>query len=336
MGGGMGGACVSVLEVACLEVAMSSHASRSSLIVSEDGDASPHSSPKQREAGDEGGRPVPAVALALHHSLSPRAGRAALFDHPPPQAHPNGGGANGGGANGGGAAGGVMASIEEGKVRPSLGAAERRATFWLVQLASLLFTATNVGLTDVLPVWLASPPTPTPDGGRGGGGLSLHSSEIGQLQSCTGFGNIALALFFTYRVIRWCGPVGTFVLSLHANALAAFCTPAISLLPAAAPPACATALVSASYVLVAAARNMGFATAIMLSKESAPGAPGVAIGINQSACSLGSAIGPILCGVGYAASLARLATSAPFFVALGLVALAPGAATQALAPRWPW
>ena len=72
------------------------------------------------------------------------------------------------------------------------------------------------------------------------------------------------------------------------------------------------------------------------SLAAAPGAPGVAIGINQSACSLGSAIGPILCGLGYTASLARLATSAPFFVALGLIALAPGAATQALAPRWPW
>ena len=67
-----------------------------------------------------------------------------------------------------------------------------------------------------------------------------------------------------------------------------------------------------------------------------PGAPGVAIGINQSACSLGSALGPILCGLGYTQSLYLFHTSVPFFAALGCVGLLPGAATQLLAPRWPW
>ena len=88
--------------------------------------------------------------------------------------------------------------------------------------------------------------------------------------------------------------------------------------------------------LSAAARNMMFATAIMLSKESAPGGPGVAIGINQSACSLGAALGPMLCGLGYTQALFVLRTSTPFFLSLGVVGLLPGVITQTYTPKWPW
>eukprot|EP00326_Haptolina_ericina_P034250 CAMPEP_0181248984 /NCGR_PEP_ID=MMETSP1096-20121128/45487_1 /TAXON_ID=156174 ORGANISM="Chrysochromulina ericina, Strain CCMP281" /NCGR_SAMPLE_ID=MMETSP1096 /ASSEMBLY_ACC=CAM_ASM_000453 /LENGTH=117 /DNA_ID=CAMNT_0023346241 /DNA_START=80 /DNA_END=434 /DNA_ORIENTATION=+ len=116
---------------------------------------------------------------------------------------------------------------------------------------------------------------------------------------------------------------------MYANAVAAFCVPAIGLLPVDAPQAASTSW-------IAAARNMMFATAIMLSKESAPGGPGVAIGINQSACSLGAALGPMLCGLGYTQSLLILRTSTPFFTALGVVGLLPGVITQLNTPRWPW
>lgn len=165
-------------------------------------------------------------------------------------------------------------------------------------------------------------------------------------------------MFCRYRIIRCAGPVNTLILSLHVNALAAFCTPAIAFLPPNAPSIFSTFFVSMAYILVAgdkacalscipnaalticscdaASRNMGFAVAIMLSKESAPGAPGVAIGINQSACSLGSAVGPIMCGLGYTQSLWWLKTSVPFFLSLGVLGLTPGIGTQLIVPRWPW
>ncbi|KAL1527651.1 hypothetical protein AB1Y20_009037 [Prymnesium parvum] len=303
-----------------LEAAMSHHASRVSLIVSEEGESLP-SSPLvgRRGDGDDTARHVTAVSLALQHTLSPVASRKNLFDSSNPtslRASPD-------------LSGAPMASINERST--SLEEAQRKMVFWTVQVASLFFTMTNVGLTDVLPVWLSSPMIP-----GGGGGLALQSSAIGRLQSFTGIGNILLALFLTYRVIQWFGPVNTFIISLYANALASFCTPVVEFLPEDTPPIIATILVSAAYILVAAARNMGFATAIMLSKESAPGAPGVAIGINQSACSLGSAVGPILCGLGYTQSLWWLNTSTPFFLALGGLGLLPGVGTQILAPSWPW
>lgn len=85
--------------------------------------------------------------------------------------------------------------IPPAKEEPQVGMSSKRRelVFWTVQVASLLFTMTNVGLTDVLPVWLASPRAHEGNGG----GLGLQSSAIGKLQSFTGFGNIALALFLT-------------------------------------------------------------------------------------------------------------------------------------------
>ena len=92
----------------------------------------------------------------------------------------------------------------------------------------------------------------------------------------------------------------------------------------------------AAYSLVAASRNMMFATAIMLSKEAAAGAPGVAIGINQSACSLGSALGPMVTGFVYTQSLAQLQTCVPFFLCVGILGAIPGIMMKAQAPPWPW
>ncbi|KAL3902361.1 MAG: hypothetical protein SGPRY_012097 [Prymnesium sp.] len=315
-----------------LEAAMSSHASRVSLIISDDSKSDCDSTSPYENRSSGQARHVSAVSLALEHSMSPVATRASLFvpGTSPVSSHrvspkmPM-----------------VMEPISE---RGSLPPSRRKLVFWTIQLASLVFTMTNVGLTDVLPVWLSSPRGESGEGG----GLGLQSSAIGKLQSFTGIGNIGLALFFTYRIIQCAGPVNTFILSLHINALAAFCTPAIELLPPEAPSVLSTILVSTAYhaapppmkmsfdVLSTAARNMGFATAIMLSKESAPGAPGVAIGINQSACSLGSAVGPILCGLGYTQSLWFLHTSIPFFIVLGMFGLTPGGLTQLFAPRWPW
>jgi len=214
---------------------------------------------------------------------------------------------------------------------------------------------TNVGLTDVLPVWLSSTPSAPRDGHDatdgaldsalsggdasmvGGGGLGLSSSQIGSLQSSTGFSAIALALFVTYRIINAVGPVLTFGISLVANAFAAVAPPLISVLPQPPPPPLATAFVLASYALVAASRNMMFATAIMLSKESAAGAPGVAIGINQSACSLGAALGPALSGLVYTTSLRVLRSASPFFLLLAFVGAFPmGGLYQVCVPPWPW
>lgn len=191
-----------------LEAAMSSHASRASFIL-DSGDHSGPSSPIMQggtttrttstrlllhalllslslsllngaasSSADEP-RLVSAVALALHHTLSPKATRPSLFNDsrisPSASVVKTGGG---------------IPPVPEAPA--GLTAERRKRVFWTAQLASLLFTMTNVGLTDVLPVWLASPPSHGT-----GGGLGLQSSAIGKLQSFTGFGNIALALFLT-------------------------------------------------------------------------------------------------------------------------------------------
>ena len=90
-----------------------------------------------------------------------------------------------------------------------------------------------------------------------------------------------------------------------------------------------------AYSLVAASRNLMFATALMLSKEAASGAPGVAIGINQSACSLGAALGPMLTGFVYTQSLGALDDCVPFFVAVGIVGALPAVVMAYRAPSWP-
>ena len=188
-----------------------------------------------------------------------------------------------------------MTTPSAGSEGPSKPLTEERqkAVFWLIQASCLLFALTNVGLTEVLPVWLSTPPDAT-GMHPSAGGLGLSPSLIGNLQSTTGVGNIVLALFITFRIIRAIGPVNTFCISLFVNALAAFGPPLIMTFPDGCPEPIALGLMCAAYSLVAASRNMMFATAIMLSKEAAAGAPGVAIGINQSACSLGSALGPMV------------------------------------------
>ena len=98
----------------------------------------------------------------------------------------------------------------------------------------------------------------------------------------------------------------------------------------------ALGLMCVAYSLVAASRNMMFATALMLSKEAASGGPGVAIGINQSACSLGSALGPMVTGAAYTQSLRVLHSCTPFFLGVGLLGALPGLLTIADAPPWPW
>ena len=108
------------------------------------------------------------------------------------------------------------------------------------------------------------------------------------------------------------------------------------LLSPGAPAWLSVGVMAASYSLVAASRNMMFATALMLSKQAAPGGPGVAIGINQSACSLGSALGPVCTGLVYAQSLAALRTCAPFFLVVVAVGALPGALVVARVPPWPW
>merc|ERR1712087_1077064 len=95
-------------------------------------------------------------------------------------------------------------------------------------LSCLVFTLANVGLTEVLPVWLSTPPASE---GADGDGLGLGPSVIGTLQSTTGIGNIVLALFVTYRIINSLGPVTTFGLSLLINAAAAFGPPIVQQFP---------------------------------------------------------------------------------------------------------
>ena len=281
--------------------AMTGHASRASLIVTDDDERScGGATPPVRSSP---GRPVCAVSLALRHSLSPSATRADLFSDSL-EATPK--------------------SVRLLPLRDEASAAaeeqSRRTFFWLVQLSCLIFTLTNVGLTEVMPVWLSTPRSRR----AGAGGLGLGPSVIGNLQSITGVGNILLALFVTFRIIRSLGAARTFALALLLNAAAALGPPIVQLLPTSCPGEMETALMCISYSLVAASRNMMFATAVMLSKEAAAGAPGVAIGINQSACSLGAAIGPVLTGLGYTFSLSSLGSCAPFFLALGFLGALPG------------
>ena len=250
---------------------------------------------------------------------------------------------------------------------PAISPAEHAAVCWRIQVSCVLFTVTNVGLTEVLPVWLSTPADVT--GHPGSGGLGLSPSLIGNLQSTTGVGNIVLALFVTYRIINAFGPVNTFAASLFVNAFAAFGPPTVQALPEGCPEAVALFVMCVAYSLVAASRNMMFATALMLSKEAATGGPGVAIGINQSACSLGSALGPMLTGFVYTQSLQQLRTCVPFFISVGtcsgpapargpgirshhtlltrprstprglpagVLGCLPGLVMRAKAPPWPW
>ena len=90
-----------------------------------------------------------------------------------------------------------------------------------------------------------------------------------------------------------------------------------------------------SYILLACSRNLTFTSSLVLSKACANGPPGVVIGINQSACSLGSAIGPILAGLGYTGFLSWLSSASAFFASFGAIgALAIGSHLKL--PPWPW
>ena len=170
----------------------------------------------------------------------------------------------------------------------------------------------------------------------GRAGLGLSPALIGNLQSTTGVGNIVLAIFVTYRIIRALGPVRTFAISLFINAAAALGPPIVNALPKGTPLSVELALMAIAYSLVAASRNMMFATALMLSKAAARGGPGVAIGINQSACSLGSALGPMVTGLAYTQSLRLLHNCTPFFLSVGVLGALPGVLIFAFAPPWPW
>ena len=310
--------------------------------ITRSGASSPsHSSPSG--SFSKSPKPVSAVGLALKYSLSPKAQRLPLFGSSdslqglgsgsagrasPAAASPLPTGASGIR---------VMTTPSAGSEGPSKPLTEERqkAVFWLIQASCLLFALTNVGLTEVLPVWLSTPPDAT-GMHPSAGGLGLSPSLIGNLQSTTGVGNIVLALFITFRIIRAIGPVNTFCISLFVNALAAFGPPLIMTFPDGCPEPIALGLMCAAYSLVAASRNMMFATAIMLSKEAAAGAPGVAIGINQSACSLGSALGPMVTGFVYTQSLAQLQTCVPFFLCVGILGAIPGIMMKVQAPPWPW
>jgi MFS family permease len=345
--------------------AMASHASRGSLLVYEEeegavggdvengngngvanggyanGRRSPYArapSPVGSGSHESSPKPVSAVGLALKYSLSPKAQRAPLFSSSGSlqglasgQSSPEMPGATITRVPGSAAGRQPLAAFDDAE-----GSEDRqRAVFWLIQAACLLFALTNVGLTEVLPVWLSTPPDASGEH-PGSGGLGLSPSLIGNLQSTTGVGNIVLALFVTFRIIRTIGPVNTFAISLFVNAVAAFGPPLIQAIPGGCPESLALGVMCVAYSLVAASRNMMFATAIMLSKESAAGAPGVAIGINQSACSLGSALGPMLTGLAYTQSLAFLRTCVPFFVGVGVLGALPGFMMKLRAPPWPW
>ena len=333
IGGATGPPALGHVGSSSLLEAMTISASRSSLVVMEAEAAAAEGSPPSMSPSSSTGaaspKPVSAVSLALNHATSPKLARANLFRRSsstspelemgrasPPQA--------------------TMVVIkddepfEDGKAE-----AERRSTFWLVQLACFLFTMTNVGLTEVLPVWLSTPLSVGPDD-HWSSGLGLGPSLIGNLQSTTGVGNIVLALFVTHKIIGGLGPVRTFAASLFINAAAAIGPPLILVLYPTIPTSINLAIMCVSYSLVAASRNMMFATAIMLSKEAATGGPGVAIGINQSACSLGSALGPLLTGAIYTQALAVLRTCAPFFLTVGIVGALPGFLLILKVPPWPW
>merc|ERR1711957_99815 len=100
-------------------------------------------------------------------------------------------------------------------------------------------------------------------------GLGLGSASIGLLQSVSGAGNILLALLATYRIIQALGPPRTFALSLFLNGFAAFAPSLVQLLWPDISISLAMWIMGGGYVLVAASRNMLFATALLLSTESA-------------------------------------------------------------------
>jgi len=266
------------------------------------------------------------VTLAMKHSLSPKAQRLELFSR----------GSGNSSSHASPAASTVrIDTLHEEEEVEGLSEAARQSVFWLIQLSCFLFTLTNVGLTEVLPVWLSTPADST-GLHPGAGGLNLSPYVIGNLQSTTGIGNIVLALFVTFRIIAAIGPVRTFAISLAINAAAAFGPPVIQMLPDGIPEPLQLGLMCVSYSLVAASRNMMFSTAIMLSKEAATGAPGVAIGINQSACSLGGACGPMLTGFAYTQSLRVLFACTPFFMGVGILGATPAVLMFTRAPPWPW
>ena len=333
-GGAGGGGLVRRESSSALLEAMAGMAGRSSLVVDDEQHGSsitsspmapaPHSGSGSSHASHESApKPVNAVTLAMKHSLSPKAQRLELFSRgsrtPSLHASP---------------AASTM-KVEALHEEEGLSEAARQSVFWLIQLSCFLFTLTNVGLTEVLPVWLSTPTDSTGDH-TAAGGLGLSPYVIGNLQSTTGVGNIVLALFVTFRIIAAIGPVRTFAISLAINAAAAFGPPVIQLLPDGILEPIQLGLMCVSYSLVAASRNMMFSTAIMLSKEAASGAPGVAIGINQSACSLGGACGPLLTGFAYTQSLRVLFACMPFFVGVGILGATPAVLMATRAPPWPW
>jgi MFS family permease len=306
-----------------LQDAMTAHASRSSSIVWDDGEAggldgTPRAPSPMPYNSPDSPVPVNAVNLALKYATSPQLGRRSIFSRSPSPS---------------------IAIKVSGRrfdsLDDELSESDSQRIFWLVQASCLLFTLANVGLTEVLPVWLSTP-VATSEDDLGSSGLGLTPAVIGNLQSTTGVGNIVLALFVTFRIIAALGPVRTFAISLFINAAAAFGPPIVQMLPESAPQSIALSLMCVSYSLVAASRNMMFATAMMLSKEAATGAPGVAIGINQSACSLGSALGPMLTGFAYTQSLTLLRNCAPFFIGVGIIGALPGVLIMTFAPPWPW
>ena len=207
-----------------LNAAGSSHCSggagepRGSLIISDEGSeasVSPYASPGYAGLAREPPRPVAAVTLALRHSLSPASSRVNLFESDR-EAGSGGGSCSGSWSahGGGGSAGGSARSttpmspevlkVIERDGSDLLPPSRRQSVFWIVQAACLFFTLTNVGLTEVLPVWLSTPPVSEPVEYRGTGGLAEFL--IGNLQSTTGVSNIVLALFVTFRIINGLAP----------------------------------------------------------------------------------------------------------------------------------
>jgi len=209
--------------------------------------------------------------------------------------------------------------------------ADRAGAFWLVQLHCFLFCFTVVGLSDVLPVFLATPVHH--------GGLGFSSSSIGMLQTVVGVTSILVALLLTYRVIDAFGPVGAMRVGLVSIALAPLllaATPAAAaLLPTTAVARAGALLAACSYMLCSVSRNLIYTASLTLSKACASGPPGVVFGINQQACFLGAMLGPIGAGLGYTAFLACLGSATYFFTALaalGGIAIL----VHLRLPPWPW
>lgn len=213
------------------------------------------------------------------------------------------------------------------------------ATFWLLQAVQVLFTVTGNGLAEVLPVRMSAPAS--------AGGYELPANAIGATQAVGGFTILAVVVCVYFRLVSALGAVRSLHIGLFANVLvfaAPLCVDAWQLSARTPPrPIAVAAAFAGTFALRAFSLNTANSCSVLLSKASLPcRMMALALALNQSASSLGNAIGPILSGYVYGLALERgegpehvFGAGRLYFVG-GMVVAGLANVLVCCLPPWPW